>query len=205
MGKRAGSRETGGGWMPMGKRSFMALDDDGRGKRWRQTDGFWSPMGKRRRSDDGVEGEARGLIEWTPGDEAWDRVSKRSTGKWGRVMKKWSGEPKEKWTRVMRSQETGGKWSRVMRKRQAEAMRKRAAEAETKWSRVMRKRENEEAEGKWSRVMRKRQGNDDEDEEDEDKNEADHEEVEEEDEEHRGILQGEPNPEEDYVAESFFY
>ena len=84
-------------------------------------------------------------------------------------------------------------------------MRKRAAEAETKWSRVMRKRENEEAEGKWSRVMRKRQENDEDDVKNEE-NEADHEvEVDEEEEEHRGILQGEANPEEDYVAESFFY
>ena len=84
-------------------------------------------------------------------------------------------------------------------------MRKRAAEAETKWSRVMRKRENEEAEGKWSRVMRKRQENEEEDEDKNEEDEADREEVEDQVDEHRGILQGEANPEEDYVAESFFY
>merc|ERR1719234_3084334 len=132
--RKRDSRETGGGWMPLGKRSLTAVDDEGRGKRWRQTDGFWSPMGKRRRSDEGAEGEAEGLIEWMPGDGVWDRVSKRNKGKWSRVMKSWNGEPKEKWTRVMRSQEAGGKWSRVMRKRQAEA---------EKWSRVMRKRQAE--------------------------------------------------------------
>jgi len=112
------------------------------GKRWRQTDGFWSPMGKRRRSD---EGEAQNLIGWVPGDGVWDRVNKRTKGKWNRVMRSWDGEQKEKWTRVMRAEGAGGKWNRVM-KRQGEVA-KRGEEGEGKWSRVMRKRgENEENE-----------------------------------------------------------
>ena len=74
-----------------------------------------------------------------------------------------------------------------------------------------RKREAEE-EGKWSRVMRKREDVEEEDEDEEDdeedevkteENEPDHEMDAEE--EHRSILQGEANPEEDFVAESFFY
>ena len=76
---------------------------------------------------------------------------------------------------------------------------------------AMRKREAEE-EGKWSRVMRKREDVEEEDEDEEDdeedevkteENEPDHETDAEE--EHRSILQGEANPEEDFVAESFFY
>ena len=78
------------------------------------------------------------------------------------------------------------------------AKRKREAEEEGKWSRVMRKREDVEEE------------DEDEDEEDDEEdevkteeNEPDHETDAEE--EHRSILQGEANPEEDFVAESFFY
>ena len=72
----------------------------------------------------------------------------------------------------------------------------------------MRKRGAEE-EGKWSRVMRKR-ANDDKDENDEnnEENEVKNEENEgghEEEQEERGVLEEEANPEEDYLAEGFFY
>ena len=72
----------------------------------------------------------------------------------------------------------------------------------------MRKRGAEE-EGKWSRVMRKRE-NDDKDENDEnnEENEVKNEENEgghEEEQEERGVLEEEANPEEDYLAEGFFY
>ena len=53
--------------------------------------------------------------------------------------------------------------------------------------------------------MRKREEVEEEDKEDEVKNEENEPGHEMEQEQHRSILQGEANPEEDFVAESFFY